>query len=141
MQEVKDVFSYLDATKQGLIDLKDLGTALRCLGLNPTECEIQELSEESVNSNNKINQDELQRLFNKCKLNCVTNREEVLKFFKSLEKSADGYVEAKELRIALCNAGEPLQEKEVEAVYKEFGINQEGKIKFVDFVEGLFKTK
>lgn len=141
MQEVKDVFSYLDQSKLGVIDLKDLGTAFRCLGLNPTECEIQELSEESINNNNKINQEELQRLYNKCKLNSVTNKEEVLKFFKSLEKNGDGYVEAKELRIALCNAGEPLQEKEVEAVYKEFGVNEEGRIKFTEFVEGLFKTK
>ncbi|OMJ87426.1 hypothetical protein SteCoe_10843 [Stentor coeruleus] len=141
MQEIKDVFSYLDKTKQGVIDVKDIGTALRCLGMNPTECEVQELQEEAQNNNGKITLDELQRLMNKCKMNCVTNKDEVLKFFRSLDKNMEGYVDTKELKIALCNAGEPLQEKEVELVYKDFGISEDGKIKINDLVEGLFKVK
>jgi Ca2+-binding EF-hand superfamily protein len=141
MQDAKDVFNYLDSQKQGTIDLKDLGTALRCLGLNPTECEVQELQEESLNNNSRISLDEFTRLSGKCKQNCVTNKEEVLKFFRSLDKHADGYVDTKELRIALCNAGEPLQDREVDLVYKEFGVSEEGRIKIADLVEGLFKAK
>ena len=141
MNNIKDVLSYLDPSKQGLIDIKDLGTALRCLGLNPTECEVEELKEESENNNGKINEAELTRLYNKCKLNQVTNKEEVMKFFKSLEKNSDGNVDAKELKIALCNAGEPLADKDVLAVFGEFGIGEDGKIKFAEFVEGLFLVK
>jgi calmodulin len=141
MSNFKDVLSYLDPTKQGLLDLKDLGTALRCLGLNPTECEVEELKEESENNNGKVNEGELIRLFNKCKLNQVTNKEEVVKFFKSLEKNNDGQVDARELKIALCNAGEPLADKDVLAVFQEFGIAEDGKIKFNDLIEGLFLVK
>ena len=141
MQEAKDVFNYLDKTKQGTIDVKDLGTAFRCIGLNPTECEVQELQEESQNINGRISLDEFQRLSNKCRLNCVTNRDEVLKFFKSLDRNSEGFIDTKELKIALCNAGEPLQEKEVELVYKDFGVSEDGKLKINDLVEGLFRSK
>lgn len=141
MQEAKDVFNYLDKSKAGTIDIKDLGTAFRCIGLNPTECEVSELQDESQNVNGKINLEELQRLANKCKANCVTNREEVLKFFKSLDRNSEGFVDTKELKIALCNAGEPLQDKEVDLVYKDFGVSDDGKIKINDLVEGLFRNK
>jgi calmodulin len=141
MDEAKDVFNYLDKSKTGLIDLNDLGTGLRCVGLNPTECEVEELQGEALHKNDKIDLEEFKRLANKCKQTCVTNKEEVLKFFKSLEKSSDGYVDTKELKNTLSNAGEPLQEKEIELVYKDFGIFGDGKIKIDDLVEGLFKVK
>ena len=109
--------------------------------MNPTECEVQELQDESQVNDGKITLEELQRLTNKCKQNCVTNRDEVTKFFKSLDKSLDGFVDTKELKIALCNAGEPLQDKEVDLVYKDFGVSEDGKIKITDLVEGLFRLK
>jgi Ca2+-binding protein (EF-Hand superfamily) len=141
MQELKDVFNYLDRNKEGFIELTDLGTALRCIGLFPTECEVQELQEEAKQTNERISFEEFERLVNKSKASFVTNKEEVLKFFKSLEKSSDGFVDTKELKIALCNAGEPLQEKDVDSVYQDFGVTEDGKIKINDLVEGLFRSK
>jgi Ca2+-binding EF-hand superfamily protein len=59
---------------------------------------------------------------------------------KSLDKENDGLVDATDLRNALCSGGEALQEKEVEAVFQDFVIN-EGKVRIEDLIEGLFKMK
>ena len=139
MQDIREVFAYLDSDKSGLIDLKNLPVALRCMGLNPTDAEINEFCD-GIKSE-KIDIDELRRVWEKCKLQAEGNREEVLKFLKSLDKEEVGTIEVEELKNALICGAEALDASEVEMVLKDFVQGGEERVRIDDLVEGLFKGK
>lgn len=139
MQDIKDVFAYLDSDKSGLIDLKTLPVALRCMGLNPTDVEINEFCDDIKSE--KIGLEELKTVWEKCKAQAEGNREEVLKFLKSLDKEEVGTVEVEELKNALMCGAEALDGGEVEMVLKDFVQAGETRVRIDDLIEGLFKGK
>ncbi|CAG9322122.1 unnamed protein product [Blepharisma stoltei] len=140
-EEAKEIFDILDREHAGAIDIKELGRGLRAQGLNPTEEEVQSLIKEAEQVPiGKIQYIEFQRLTEKCRSTSATNPEDVMKFFETFDPNHEGFVNANDIKAALCGSGEALEEAEVEAVLKDFDKTGTGRIDLRELMEGLFKV-
>ncbi len=94
------------------MNLRDIGTVLRSVGLNPTEAEIAELT--------RGVQGDSVDFAGFCKLmtgKFASNQEaeaEIREAFKIFDKNGSGLISAAELRYVMTNLGEPLSAEEVE---------------------------
>mmetsp|Transcript_38799 Transcript_38799/g.93788 ORF Transcript_38799/g.93788 Transcript_38799/m.93788 type:complete len:92 (-) Transcript_38799:1298-1573(-) len=65
------------------------------------------------------------------------NEEDILDCFSVFDAKKDGKVNAKELKDVLCKMGEPMTGAEVEGVFKDAEIDDEGMINYKDFIKRL----
>lgn len=137
-EDCQDIFSLLDRNGSGSLDIEELGSGLRGLGLNPTEAEIRALMKEAdKDGSGELNFDEFVRLYKKCFAITVVTEEEVRTQFKRLDKNDDGTINAQELRELLITGDEPLTKAEANALIAEFDKNGDGVLDLEEFVNGL----
>ena len=129
----KGVFDIFDRGRTGQISREDAVQGLRVLGLNPTEAEVGSLFE---NLGEQVSFEEFTQLAKNCRKSSKTTKEEVAKFFESLEKREGDYVDLQELKTALMNSGDALSEAEIRQVFSKY----EGstRIKVSEFINEIF---
>ena len=77
--DLRDMFEMLDSERSGLLDLQEMTTGFRALGLNPTEEHLDDIFRKAnIVDDNKIDLDEFVRLFGKCERRAKISREELL---------------------------------------------------------------
>lgn len=137
-QDCIDIFAFLDKNENDTIDLGELGTGLRGLGLNPSLGDVKKLM-------TKYDKDEtgtlifeefvgvyMQMLSSKGK-----DEEEIRKQFSGLDKNKDGKLSCEELRKMLVEGEESFSEEEIKMVFDEFDKNCDGVIDIEEFLEAL----
>ena len=61
--------------------------------------------------------------------------ESVLKAFQYFDKEGKGLITAQELKVILTRLGNPLTEEETAEIFNESNLEDDGKIKYKDFIE------
>ncbi|KAK4323547.1 hypothetical protein Pmani_005779 [Petrolisthes manimaculis] len=129
ISEAKECFAIYG--NKGGIPIRDLGTALRSLGINPTNSEIKDLVAD-IGSPPSINFDTFMLLLSKDFTG--ESPEEIREAFGVFDKDGNGTIAASELKHVLMTMGEKLTQEEVDIIIREADIDGEGFIAYEQFV-------
>lgn len=119
--EMRSVFNRLDREHINAIETVDLGDALRCLGCNPVQPEVDLLiaeAEAKLNDSGKLEFLEFSELIAKHRKSLEQEEEELKNAFKALDKNGDGTVNREELKLTMLRGGgwDVMPEEELDAV-------------------------
>ncbi|KAJ6223229.1 hypothetical protein RDWZM_001774 [Blomia tropicalis] len=136
IQECQDAFAIFDSVGDGMIAVKQVGEALRAMGQNPTEADIQKCVE-SLDPNGRITWDVffpiLQTIMK------TKNRftyDEVVEGLRHFDDEGDGFIHAIQLRQMLTGLGEKMTDDEVEQLMEGFA-DDDGKINYEMFIKQI----
>ena len=126
----------------GTIDVDELGTVMRSMGLQPSDEDVQDMiNEADQDGNGTIDfQEFIQMMPNMDTGGQTDNAEEHLKeAFAVFDMDGDGTITADELKSIMKNLGETLSDEEVEEMVKEADIDGDGVIDYNEFCRMMFK--
>ena len=123
----------------GKISLKDLGIVMRSLGMNPTEAELQDMINEvdgerkgTIEFHEFLNIMEGEKDYNE-------SEDEILSAFRVFDYEGTGFVSAEELRDVLTTLGEKMTGEEVEELFGEGEIDDDGLINYHDLCKAVLE--
>ncbi|XP_076082514.1 neo-calmodulin-like isoform X1 [Mytilus galloprovincialis] len=144
-KEIDELFKVFDKNGDKSITASELGAAMRFLNLNPTKKEIADTMKLlDVNNDNKIQKDEFRKfLKNYLKENpeVMTQEESIRAAFKVFDRDGNGYIDGKELKVAMTKLGEALTDKELGEMMRDADANGDGKIDYNEFVKIWTETE
>ncbi|XP_042205490.1 calmodulin-like [Homarus americanus] len=136
IKEAKECFSVYG--RQEKIPIDQLGNALRSLGINPSNSEINDLIQE-IGAPSAVNFDTFMSLLSKDFP--VESAEEIREAFGVFDKDGNGSISATELKHVLMTMGEKLTQEEVDIMIREADIDGEGHIYYDQFIHMMTATK
>ncbi|KAI6224573.1 Calmodulin-like protein 3 [Aphelenchoides besseyi] len=136
LQEFAQAFKLFDKDGNGTMNIKELGVAMRTLGLNPTEEELLNIvNEYDADQNGKIDFGEF------CKMMKATNKETdeslIRLAFKVFDKDGNGYITAQEFKHFMTTMGEKFSVEEVDEIIKEIDKDGDEQIDYEEFVNSF----
>lgn len=133
-EEFKEAFALFDKDGDGTVSAKELVVVMRSIGLNPTAEEIQKMMDEIVPGNEgEIEFDGFIMLM-ALKLKETEIEDELKEAFKSFDRKTKGYYTMEDLKAMVYQYGERIPDEEIEKMFREQDINQNGQITFEEFV-------
>uniref|UniRef100_A0AC35U966 Calmodulin-like protein 3 n=1 Tax=Rhabditophanes sp. KR3021 TaxID=114890 RepID=A0AC35U966_9BILA len=134
LQEFAQAFKMFDKDGNGTMNSKELGEAMRTLGLNPTEEELQHMvNEYDTDGNGKIDFMEFCKMMKE--MNKETDQELIRLAFKVFDKDGNGYITAQEFKHFMTTMGEKFSEEEVDQIIKEVDKDGDEQINYEEFVQ------
>ncbi|GAA0171496.1 hypothetical protein Leryth_008389 [Lithospermum erythrorhizon] len=129
---MKEAFSLFDTDSDGKISPSDLGILMRSLGGNPTQSQLKSIiSDEKLTT--PFDFTRFQDLMAK-HLKLEPFDQKLRDAFKVLDKDGNGFVVVSDLRHILTSIGEKLEPAEFDEWIREVDANQDGKIRYEDFI-------
>ncbi|XP_021091044.1 calmodulin-1-like [Mesocricetus auratus] len=126
--EFKEAFSLLAKDGDGTIITKELGAVMRSLGQNPTEAELQDMTNEvDADDNDTIDFPEFLTMMAR-KMKDTDGEEEIREAFRVFDKDGNGYINAADLR-------EKLTDEEVDEMIREADIDGDSQVNYEEFVQ------
>ncbi|KAH7725580.1 Protein CAL-4 a [Aphelenchoides avenae] len=133
LQEFAQAFRMFDKDGNGTMNIKELGVAMRTLGLNPTEEELLNLINEfDYDGNGKIDFGEFCKMMKE--MNKETDQELIRLAFKVFDKDGNGFITAQEFKHFMTTMGEKFSEEEVDEIIKEVDKDGDEQIDYEEFV-------
>lgn len=130
VDDIRQVFKLYDTENKGRISVADLGKAMKQLGLNPTETELQDLLHEADTDNNGlIDFSEFLALMQKS----TDVDSELRAAFQAFDKDGNGYIDFQELQAAMVYLGESMSDAELKQLFKQADTDGNGTISFAEF--------
>ncbi|KAJ6637571.1 Calmodulin-like protein 4 [Pseudolycoriella hygida] len=130
IDEFRECF-YLFARSGQITSLDELTVIMRSLGLSPT---IQELTNYFKKKNGKMSfADFLDVMHQHSKVENLPD--EVISAFQAADTQAKGSIPAKQLRNLLQHWGEGLSVREVDNIFREANVSNNGNVRYSDFVK------
>ena len=137
LEEFKNSFQVFDKDMDGLITIQELGAAMRAMGHNPTEIELQEMIEDvDMDKDGAINFEEFVSMMIKT-ITDVEIQEKTIEAFKVFDRDGSGVIRASELRNIMIKLGDPIDEDEADDLIK-LATQEDGLIDYVKFVRSVF---
>eukprot|EP00475_Leptophrys_vorax_P045585 TRINITY_DN951_c0_g1_i1.p1 TRINITY_DN951_c0_g1~~TRINITY_DN951_c0_g1_i1.p1 ORF type:complete len:148 (+),score=40.72 TRINITY_DN951_c0_g1_i1:82-525(+) len=131
----KDAFSLFDKDRDGIITTAELGTVMRCLGLNPTEAQLLDLIDlEDPNRKGIIEFTQFCKIMD-ARQNDKVSEGEIVEAFRVFDRDGTGLITVAELRHIMGNLGEKLTEQEVEDMIQQAEINPDGTVNYEQYVK------
>ncbi|PWN25234.1 putative myosin regulatory light chain cdc4 [Jaminaea rosea] len=134
--EYKEAFALFDKKGTGRIPKESLGDLLRALGQNPTQAEVQELSQQ-VGGSDVDFQSFLNILHRPNGFKPAGTPEEFIRGFQVFDKEGNGFIGVGELRYVLTSLGEKLSDEEVDELLKGTQVGADGMINYGQFVRQI----
>lgn len=133
-KEYEEAFEMFDKDKDGTISAYELATAMRSLGQEPTDHEVQEMiAEVDLDGDGKININEFIVLMTKRTQDTQTE-EEVINAFRVFDKDGYGLIATNELKHIMMTIGDKMTEEEANEMIAEADIDDDGLINYEEFV-------
>jgi len=138
--EFKEVFSLFDKDGDGKITTKELGTAERMMGQNPTEAQLQDMiNVVDADGNGTIDFPEFLIMMAR-KMKAPDSEEDIKQNFREFDQDGGGSISASELKHVFENLGEKLTDEEVDEMIREADIDGNNKVNYEEFVK-MMTTK
>lgn len=112
---------------------EDLGKALRSLGANPSNQDLQKIVTE-MRVPDPLSLDDFLMVMEK-DFPPPDSEEEIREAFGVFDKDGEGTISSSELKHVLMTMGEKLTLEEVELIIREADIDEEGQIRYEQFVK------
>lgn len=133
-EEIQEAFALFDPEETGSVPIKDLPTAMRAMGINPTEADMLDIiTDVDPENTGLISYQDFQVLMFK-KLYSTEAEEDLKDSLRAVDKEGKGFVAPSDLRSVLINLGEKLTDEEIEEMIREVGTNNEGNIDYNHFL-------
>lgn len=134
--EQKETFDFFDKDGSGNISLQELGTAMRALGADLSEIELEAMvSELDDDKSGTITFKEFLMLMGK-KMAAEANEQEYIEAFKVFDKNGDGTVDATELRYMMQHHGAyRLSDEDVDEMIREADVDGDGQLQYQEFIK------
>ncbi|XP_055383467.1 calmodulin-like protein 4 [Condylostylus longicornis] len=130
IDEFRECF-YLFARSGQITSLDELTVIMRSLGLSPT---IQELTHYLKSKNGKMSfADFLEIMHQHSKVENLPD--EIIAAFKAADTENRGTISARQLRHLLQKWGEGLSVREIDNIFREANVSNNGTIRYSDFVK------
>jgi calmodulin len=134
LEEFATAFKLFDKDSNGTMNIKELGIAMRTLGLNPTEEELLNMvNEYDVDGNGKIDFGEFCKMMKE--MNKETDQELIRLAFRVFDKDGNGVITAQEFKHFMTTMGEKFSEEEVDEIIKEVDKDGDEQIDYEEFVQ------
>ncbi|KAF2360899.1 EF-hand domain [Trinorchestia longiramus] len=136
VESAKECFAIY--SKQHKLPRDNLGKALRSLGANPSNQDLQKLVTKMRVPDPLSLADFLSVL--EQDFPPPDTEEEIREAFGVFDKSGEGTISASELKHVLMTMGEKLTQEEVELIIREADVDEEGQIRYEQFVSIMKRT-
>ncbi|EDO48519.1 predicted protein, partial [Nematostella vectensis] len=124
----KEAFHMYDADGSGHVTTKELHKAMRTLGFNPTEEEIQEMvNEVDYDGNGVLDFNEFVDLMENQK-KPDEEEQDLINAFHVFDSDDKGYIEASELRDLLCGMEKKIPEDELQDMLRYYGLDKDRRV-------------
>jgi calmodulin len=139
LKEFKEVFSTFDLNDDGKISVHELGKALRRIGLNPTNKEVQEMVHSvDLDASGTLDFNEFLLLIATVEWPSQDNSVlEIENAFKHFDTDGNGTISKNELKHMMTTLGEILGEEEVDFFMDLADTNKDGVIDYTEFAKLL----
>lgn len=134
IESYRQLFKLFDRNNDGSISVDELGHVFRIhLGKSLSTSDLNKIIEEVDTNNSKtIEFDEFLGLMASETWSEI-EKGEIIKAFAVFDRNKDGYVDAEELRYALCTYGEPLSTDEAKELLTLVDLDKDGLIDYSEF--------
>ncbi|KAL5254499.1 hypothetical protein ACHWQZ_G014071 [Mnemiopsis leidyi] len=134
VESYRQLFKLFDKNDDGSISVDELGHVFRIhLGKSLSEHDLNRIIEQvDENQSNTIEFSEFLTLMASETWNEI-ERGEIVKAFAVFDRNKDGYVDAEELRFALCNYGEAMTKQEADELLAIADLDKNGLIDYNEF--------
>mmetsp|Transcript_13790 Transcript_13790/g.29842 ORF Transcript_13790/g.29842 Transcript_13790/m.29842 type:complete len:254 (+) Transcript_13790:196-957(+) len=138
-KQLVDAFDLFDTDKSGVISAKELRSAMRSLGLNPTREDIRRIiTHGDVDGDGNIDLDEFLAMM-ALQLDEKSARAKMLKVFGALDREARGWISVDDLVRISEDVGDVLTLEDATEMLDEADIDADGRVGAEDFLK-LTKT-
>jgi len=138
IEEFKEAFNLFDKNGDGTITPKQLGTAMRSFGQNPTDDQLRDMTNEvDCDGNGTIDFPEFLVMMSR---QMRESEDEIKEAFKVFDKDGTGSISAAELRHVMSNLGEKLTDAEIEEMVREADVNGDGQVNYDQFVQMMMQS-
>ncbi|KAK3603085.1 hypothetical protein CHS0354_015781 [Potamilus streckersoni] len=141
--EFYEAFRYFDKNDEGYVAVSDLRAAMRAMGQNPTDTELQDMMEElqvAPDDDEGIRFQDFLKIVSR-KLNDQDSEEELREAFRVFDKDGNGNISAAELRQAMINLGEHLTDEEVNTMIQEADVDGDGQVNYEEFINAMIEAR
>ncbi|XP_048728085.1 calmodulin-A-like isoform X1 [Ostrea edulis] len=137
-RELKEAFGMFE-TRKGKMSAKDLGPLLRCLGLNPSERDLEEARHElDVSAKGRISYADVERYVVTHGDVYAEEMEDILEAFRVLDKCGNGKISVTDFRRCMTTMGDRMSVDEVEEIIKY--AKSDGFIEYEDLLRQLSES-
>lgn len=137
---LKEVFEMCDKDGDHKIAEKEMGHALRLLGLNPTEPQIREMIIEQNTPKGKLTYKQFVDSLESA-IGSWSIYEDLMFAFSVFDPSESGYANRSKLKEHLTKIGDPLEEEEVEEWLSLVQTNNRGEVNYQALIQELLERE
>lgn len=153
IEELREAFALFDTDNDGCITSKELRTVMHALRIESTDQEIQDMiNNVDVDGSGTVDFNEFLKMMSTTHQHCVRSNadrtteerraeeEEMRQAFKVFDIDGNGFIDARELKVTMCNLGENLSDRDIKQMMKLADKNSDGRIDYEEFI-GMMYSK
>ena len=139
-QEIKDAFDLFDADESGSIDSGELKVAMKALGFEATDLEINQfINEADPKKTGSIQYDQFFKLMSK-KMQERNPENEMREAFQLIDEDGTGRINFKKLKKAVAEIGENLTDKDIKEMIREADLDKDNEVSYDEFLQIMKRT-
>ncbi|CAN6226117.1 unnamed protein product [Urochloa humidicola] len=139
-QEIKEAFDLFDTDNSGTIDAKELNVAMRALGFEMTEEQInQMIADVDKDGSGAIDYEEFEHMMT-AKIGERDSKEELTKAFRIIDQDRNGKISNIDIQRIAKELGVNLTLDEIQDMVQEADRNGDGEIDFDEFTRMMRRT-
>jgi calmodulin len=138
IQDYQEAFNFFDSDHDGYINTSDIGKVMRCIGLYPSEAEINQIIKNT--NRNKVDFNEFLNLATRNMIDNKVNEQQMREAFRMFDNYGNGLINLMQMRNSLQNLGEKLRDEELDELIREADIDTEGNVNFEELVKILCRN-
>ncbi|XP_061341762.1 caltractin [Gastrolobium bilobum] len=139
-QEIKEAFELFDTDGSGNIDAKELNVAMRALGFEMTEEQInQMIADVDKDGSGSIDYDEFEHMMT-AKIGERDTKEELMKAFRIIDQDKNGKISASDIKRIAKELGQNFTDREIQEMVDEADHDNDGEVNADDFIKMMNRT-
>ncbi|PON39800.1 Parvalbumin, partial [Parasponia andersonii] len=139
-QEIKEAFELFDTDGSGTIDAKELNVAMRALGFEMTEEQInQMIADVDKDGSGAIDFDEFVHMMT-AKIGERDTKEELMKAFHIIDQDNNGKISVSDIKRIAKDLGENFSEEEILDMIEEADRDHDGEVSVEEFIRMMRRT-
>ncbi|KAG2719821.1 hypothetical protein I3843_02G004900 [Carya illinoinensis] len=139
-QEIKEAFELFDTDGSGTIDAKELNVAMRALGFEMTEEQInQMIADVDKDGSGAIDFDEFVHMMT-AKIGERDTKEELMKAFRIIDQDKNGKISVSDIKRIAKELGENFTDKDIQDMIEEADRDRDGEVSADEFLRMMKRT-
>ncbi|WJX65408.1 putative calcium-binding protein cml13, variant 2 [Trifolium repens] len=139
-QEIKEAFELFDTDGSGTIDAKELNVAMRALGFEMTEEQIEQMiADVDKDGSGAIDYDEFEHMMT-AKIGERDTKEELMKAFHIIDQDKNGKISATDIKRIAKELGENFTDREIQEMVDEADQNRDREVDPEEFIMMMNRT-